>query len=69
MEKKKRREKGDVRDLNRKWNIAWTEHQTEAEKRGDAKRNDRETGGRIGGGAQTDEKSFSTEMRGGQNKE
>lgn len=38
-------------------------------KEGDAQRGDRETGARIGGGAQTDGKSFWTEMRRGQNKE
>lgn len=40
----------------------------EAKERGDALRGDRETGTRIGGGAQTDGKSFWTEMRRGQNK-
>lgn len=32
VNEKERREKGDVRDLNGKWNIAWTEHQTERQR-------------------------------------
>lgn len=43
--------------------------QIERQRKEEMHREDRETGARIGGGAQTDGKSFWTEMRRGQNKE